>query len=414
MVYTGPTGTETTYYATPMFEAVYTSSGTDFRHYIFAADGRAVMQLSRSASGALQRSLLTDYQGGISSMVSDATGANFVSESYTPFGNRREASTWTGSPTTAELASMDHITRQGYTFQTVLGTMGLNHMNGRIEDSITGRFLSPDPRGVIRGNTQSWNRYSYVNNNPMSYTDPTGFCTYSSFRIRAGEAVSCGGVDVAVIPLGSVEGLSGISVDAFGNLDAGNNSSFTFAGTQGPAQMAPDNQLELEGPPDPSPVEAQSQNPGTAQSSTPESASLEAFNQALEANTGAAPYADLATVLLQETPVGPLVSILNDLVQSTATATDAVNLADGSSDGSVGQINKVVGLGAAGVTLVVGEAAAPPAALVTAFVATVTRGSQWILNQIVPQYYESMPVNLPGAPQYSIGSGLYYEPIYPQ
>jgi hypothetical protein len=119
-------------------------------------------------------------------------------------------------------------------------------------------------------------------------------------------------------------------------------------------------------------------------------------------------------VLLQETPVGPLVSILNDLVQSTATATDAVNLADGSSDGSVGQINKVVGLGAAGVTLVVGEAAAPPAALVTALVATVTRGSQWILNQIVPQYYESMPVNLPGAPQYSIGSGLSYEPIYPQ
>jgi RHS repeat-associated protein len=175
MIYTGPTGTETTYYATPMFEAVYTSSGTDFRHYIFAPDGRAVMQLSRSTSGSLQRSFLTDHQGSISSMVSDATGASFVSESYTAFGNRREASTWTGTPTSAELASMNAITRQGYTFQTVLGTMGLNHMNGRIEDSITGRFLSPDPRGTIQDNTQSWNRYSYVINNPLTRIDPTGF-----------------------------------------------------------------------------------------------------------------------------------------------------------------------------------------------------------------------------------------------
>jgi hypothetical protein len=71
-------------------------------------------------------------------MVSDATGASFVSESYTAFGNRREASTWTGTPTSAELTSMNAITRQRYTFQTVLGTMGLNHMNGRIEDSNLG------------------------------------------------------------------------------------------------------------------------------------------------------------------------------------------------------------------------------------------------------------------------------------
>jgi hypothetical protein len=43
---------------------------------------------------------------------------------------------------------MNGVTREGYTFQTVLGSMGLNHMNGRIEDSVTGRFLSPDTRGT--------------------------------------------------------------------------------------------------------------------------------------------------------------------------------------------------------------------------------------------------------------------------
>lgn len=48
-------------------------------------------------------------------------------------------------------------------------------MNGRVQDAITGRFLSPDPHVQDPGNTQSFNRYSYVNNNPLTYTDPTGF-----------------------------------------------------------------------------------------------------------------------------------------------------------------------------------------------------------------------------------------------
>jgi RHS repeat-associated protein len=68
------------------------------------------------------------------------------------------------------------LSRQGYTFQTWLGqSMGLNHMNGRVEDAILGRFLSADPYIPDPGNAQSYNRYSYVNNNPMSLIDPSGF-----------------------------------------------------------------------------------------------------------------------------------------------------------------------------------------------------------------------------------------------
>jgi RHS repeat-associated protein len=211
MVYTGSAGVETTYYATPLFEAVYTGGVTDFRHYIYAGS-RPVGVISRTTAGAINvRSLLVDHQGSISSIVTDATGAALVSESFTAYGNRREASTWSGAPTGAELTSMNGVTREGYTFQTVLGSMGLNHMNGRIEDSVTGRFLSPDPRGLIRGNTQSWNRYSYVNNNPLSRTDPTGFM----------EVVGCdddgtcggggGGFDVGPIDPGPVPALPPIA-----------------------------------------------------------------------------------------------------------------------------------------------------------------------------------------------------------
>ncbi len=50
-------------------------------------------------------------------------------------------------------------------------------MNGRVQDAITGRFLSPDPTIPDPGFTQSFNRYSYVNDNPLSFVDPSGFCS---------------------------------------------------------------------------------------------------------------------------------------------------------------------------------------------------------------------------------------------
>lgn len=48
-------------------------------------------------------------------------------------------------------------------------------MNGRIYDPLAGRFLSPDPVVQFPNNSQNFNRYSYVLNNPLSYTDPSGY-----------------------------------------------------------------------------------------------------------------------------------------------------------------------------------------------------------------------------------------------
>jgi RHS repeat-associated protein len=49
------------------------------------------------------------------------------------------------------------------------------HMNGRIYDPTLGRMLQADPLIQSLGNTQSYNRYSYVLNNPLGYTDPSGY-----------------------------------------------------------------------------------------------------------------------------------------------------------------------------------------------------------------------------------------------
>jgi len=48
------------------------------------------------------------------------------------------------------------------------------NMNGRIYDPRLGRFLSPDPYVQAPDFSQSFNRYSYVWNNPMKFVDPSG------------------------------------------------------------------------------------------------------------------------------------------------------------------------------------------------------------------------------------------------
>lgn len=167
---------ETTDYIGGLFEMVFGSApGTTDRHYIYAGSG-PVAVYARTSSGTNTFSyMLSDHQGSVSDLTS-STGTSVVNESFTPYGLRRNPATWSGAASNSDLTTAAGITRQGYTFQTQLGLwMGLNHMNGRVEDSMIGRFLSADPHIPDPSNTQSYNRYSYVNNNPLSLVDPTGF-----------------------------------------------------------------------------------------------------------------------------------------------------------------------------------------------------------------------------------------------
>ncbi len=65
-------------------------------------------------------------------------------------------------------------TRQGHTGHEMLDG-GLTHMNGRLYDPVLARFVSADPHVDNPFDLQSLNRYSYVSNNPLGYTDPTGY-----------------------------------------------------------------------------------------------------------------------------------------------------------------------------------------------------------------------------------------------
>jgi RHS repeat-associated protein len=61
---------------------------------------------------------------------------------------------------------------------------GLDNFGARYDSSQYGRFMTPDnPKFSEKANPQSWNLYSYVENNPVARIDPTGhnwFCVHDA------------------------------------------------------------------------------------------------------------------------------------------------------------------------------------------------------------------------------------------
>ncbi|MBI5917946.1 MAG: RHS repeat-associated core domain-containing protein, partial [Nitrosomonadales bacterium] len=69
----------------------------------------------------------------------------------------------------------------GYTGHEMLDDVGLIHMNGRLYDPVMARFVSADPMVEAINNLQSLNRYSYIWNNPLAFSDPSGYCFLGCF-----------------------------------------------------------------------------------------------------------------------------------------------------------------------------------------------------------------------------------------
>lgn len=164
-------GTATTIYVGGLLEKVTTASGTDYKHMIMAGGARIIVSRRTDGQNVTWYSLSDSL--GSSSTVTTSAGAVQVALSYAAFGARR-GSNWQGSPTSGEWTNIAGISRRGFSDHSMLDNVNLIHMNGRIYDPLLGRMMSADPT-IPGGSTQSFNRYSYVNNNPLSLTDPSGF-----------------------------------------------------------------------------------------------------------------------------------------------------------------------------------------------------------------------------------------------
>jgi RHS repeat-associated protein len=158
---------ENTIYVGGLLEKMSNSSGTAYRHYIPAGNNTIVY--TRLSSGTNSTFYMTKDHLGSTAVITDQTGTSLVKEEFSALG-------WNEN-TTAQQATMATVSRHEFTGHEGIDNAGLGmvNMNGRVYIPSGSMFISPDPYVPDPGDTQSFNRYGYVNNNPLTLTDPTGF-----------------------------------------------------------------------------------------------------------------------------------------------------------------------------------------------------------------------------------------------
>jgi len=144
--------------------------------YLAVGNAKVGMRVQQTASETLTtRYFHTDHLGSIS-VITDENGLVVERLSYDAWGKRRNPN---GTDDTA--SSITSQSTRGFTGEEQLSIGGLVHLNGRVYDPLLARFTSADPTVTDPMNMQGWNRYSYVGNDPLAFTDPNGFSWLSGF-----------------------------------------------------------------------------------------------------------------------------------------------------------------------------------------------------------------------------------------
>jgi RHS repeat-associated protein len=139
-----------------------TVGGATTHFYRFGAD---IIGVRRSDQGT--QYLFSDHLGSVSA-ATNASGALVGMQHYDPWGRVRTGGIG--------------LTARNFTGQRLDAT-GLLYYHARYYDPTLGRFIAPDSLVPEPGAPQSLNRYAYVYNNPLKYTDPTGHWIESAVDI---------------------------------------------------------------------------------------------------------------------------------------------------------------------------------------------------------------------------------------
>ncbi|MYM90379.1 hypothetical protein GTP91_24805 [Rugamonas sp. FT82W] len=154
-----------------LYEKDVKSDGTiEHRHFVTVGGG-VVALIKQTGTGTQSVLYMHRDNLGSTTTITNASGAVIERMAYEPFGKRR---TPQGAMDPNNIIAGVNTDR-GYTNHEHLDGLDLIHMNGRVYDPTTGRFISADPNVPYPTNIQSYNRYSYVRNNPLVTLDPSGF-----------------------------------------------------------------------------------------------------------------------------------------------------------------------------------------------------------------------------------------------
>ena len=206
-----PQGNSQTWYLGAYEEHTRPDGVVEQRHYLATPEG-VVGVLTRRSNGANGVAYWhKDHLGSVVA-ITDAAGALQQRFAFTAWGTRSPAGDAATEP-------------RGYTGHEHLAEVGLIHMNGRLYFDALGRFLQADPIVQAPYAPQNYNRYSYVLNNPLSLTDPTGYSWWTKWR-RPIFAVAA-----AVLTYGAASGWMASAAVAEGGSTA--LANVTFLETQG-------------------------------------------------------------------------------------------------------------------------------------------------------------------------------------
>jgi RHS repeat-associated protein len=186
----GGTTTTTTYLHNPisgtMSENRVTGGVTSWVDYL-AVDGQIVAQRSTGSSGGSTTwGSFTwgaaNWSGAVATwtyftldplasvaVVADQSGAVVQRLGYDAWGKPRNP-----NGTDAACGTITPPTTRGYTNQEQIAALCAVNLNARIYDPTIARFLSADSIVPNPADGQAFNRYSYVDNRPLSATDPSG------------------------------------------------------------------------------------------------------------------------------------------------------------------------------------------------------------------------------------------------
>jgi len=154
--------------------------GATTTHYVYSADGQLMAEYGGTPTSVGTRYLVADHLGS-TRLILDAQGNCSQRIDYAPFGAQLTRS---GQPCyTSSTSGLPLFTGQLRDGESAAGTdTGLDYFNARYFWATLGRFSSPDAPLIDQDamDPQSWNLYSYVRNNPLTFKDPSGQdCIYT-------------------------------------------------------------------------------------------------------------------------------------------------------------------------------------------------------------------------------------------
>jgi RHS repeat-associated protein len=172
------------------YEVIETNGNTYEVNYLFAPEGLFGIAVKENNNPVQVYYTETDHLGSIVGLYNQ-TGQPVYTQSFDAWGRNRNPETWeytTNTGTKPEwlirgYTGHEHLPEQLSPFGGAGG--GLINMNGRMYDPVLGRMLSPDNFVQDPSRTQSYNRYSYVFNNPLKYTDPSGEIAWMPIIVAA-------------------------------------------------------------------------------------------------------------------------------------------------------------------------------------------------------------------------------------